>query len=579
MGSFKWIVLLSLILFISPKVGLGQESTFGHNFLFEVVSTQKQTMVKEPFVLNIPDTCISDIFTKFDKNKSEKILYSEPKSKLMLGVKLNPQLQNYFSTSVQSYTKEYPVYLISDSSDAILVAMGINRTTVSEYKYRVVENDSIELISWSAIPRLEQRYGAKQPYGFIGSFNAPGKRILVEVVRRDNYSERDGIIFDWRINFKPILEQIIVSTPGHYFNLQEPRLNHRYASKFDQWRVPEDFEFPKDSITSLLFQFRKQETLAHVAWLIRDIEGKRDTLRLGFLDVYGYYDLEGKYFSNPGIYEFIVQQQKKTPAWTKKDLLRIPFKVIKPKQELYSIKQLSPYFLLLVAVSILTFTIYVQYNRLKLRQLGRQRTQASLKLKVISAQLNPHFIFNALSSIQNLINKNSLLDANMYLSKFAGLTRKVLTISNQEMISLSDELKVAEVYLQLEQLRFGFNYLFKIDETLDIENIEVPGILIQPFIENAVKHGISKLMGDGIIIVEVFGVNHDLVFRVIDNGKGFSEYEASHKIDSYGLKLCRQRLKLMNELYKNQPAYLTVESGMEGTIITITIKHWISNGN
>ena len=404
-----------------------------------------------------------------------------------------------------------------------------------------------------------------------------GKRIMVEVANKDNYSLRDGVVFDWRINYTPILEQIVISTRHSYFNLKSAHLNRGYAKWSALDNLPQNFSFPEDSVKTTLFQFKKQETLVHSARLIRNFEGKRDTLWIGFLDAQGNIELQETYFKRPGHYDFVVQQQAKRPKWTASNLVRIPFTVTASSLPNFNYwwPYVSGFMLLLIGV----FFGYRNYTKNKLRNVNRQRQQAQLQLKTIRAQLNPHFIFNALSSIQNLINKNQILDANMYLSKFAGLTRKVLTTSEQEMISLAEELKIAEDYLQLEQLRFGFSYELNIVDTLDIENIDIPAILLQPFIENAVKHGISRSKENGFISISILSDNSNLKFIIKDNGKGFSQVEGMEKPGAFGLKLCRQRLDLLNQVFKTQPATLQIQSDKKGTEVILEIKNWIANGN
>lgn len=567
-----------LLLFLMSTQFVRGQQTFGNNFIFEVIRTERKTMVKQPYVLSVSDTALYQLYPRL-KNDSV-FSHSAPKSPILLGVKLNPKLQHFFSGPVYAQTKEYPVYLISDSSDAILVAMGIDQANRSKYVYRVVENDSVELVKWSPIAQMEQKYGAKQPYAFLGKYNYPGKRIMVEVAHQANYSLRDGVLFDWRSNYRPILQQIVVSTPKSYFNLQNVHLNKGYATQFDENKQPKNFRFPVDSVTNLLFQFKKEETLVHAAWLIRTIEGKKDTLKLGFLDTHGYQSLDANYFRQPGYYELVVQQQQKVPSWNEANLVRITFEVFDlPLGKGVLLKAVGPYFVGLLLLFGVLFLSYRQIQRLKLQSINRQKIQAQLQLKTISAQLNPHFIFNALSSIQNLMNKDELLQANLYLSKFADLTRKVLVTSEQEMISLAEELKIAEDYLQLEQLRFGFAYQVNYDATLDMEHIEVPAVLLQPFIENAVKHGVAKLKQEGTISIEVQRENQDLLFTINDNGKGFQFQKGLSKEGAFGLKLGKQRLELLNQVYKTRLASLAIDSGPAGTTVILKFKNWIAHGN
>src|SRR5690606_26635686 len=119
----------------------------------------------------------------------------------------------------------------------------------------------------------------------------------------------------------------------------------------------------------------------------------------------------------------------------------------------------------------------------------------------------------------NLMNKNEIDNANKYLSKFARLTRNVL--DDKELISLSQEKTLLDDYLQMEQLRFGFTYEINHAGNLDLDNIEIPSMLLQPFVENAVKHGVAQNASDGKVIVTFIKQANDLVLTVTDNGSGF----------------------------------------------------------
>jgi two-component system LytT family sensor kinase len=233
---------------------------------------------------------------------------------------------------------------------------------------------------------------------------------------------------------------------------------------------------------------------------------------------------------------------------------------------------------IIIAVGILIIggLIFLRYHKRskeRLRKSAQEKQLAGLKLKSIRSQLNPHFMFNALTSIQNLINKNNIEEANFYLSKFAGLTRQVLDSNNEDLISLEEEVKLLSDYLQMEQLRFNFKYDILVDENLNQPNIEIPAMLLQPFVENAVKHGISGLKEMGALFIKMKAEGKDLVLSIEDNGKGFSKKEDT---TGYGLKLSEERITLLNQLYKEQPLSLHLSPGDTGTLVTIRLSNWIS---
>ncbi|TCD12938.1 sensor histidine kinase [Pedobacter frigidisoli] len=206
----------------------------------------------------------------------------------------------------------------------------------------------------------------------------------------------------------------------------------------------------------------------------------------------------------------------------------------------------------------------------KLAQQSKQKEIAQLQLNSVRSQLNPHFLFNALAGIQNLMNKNEIDNANRYLSKFARLTRNVL--DSKELISLTKEKTLLDDYLQMEQLRFGFQYNLSASSDLDTENIEIPSMLLQPFVENAVKHGIAEKGKDGKITVSFEKQTSNLILSIQDNGKGF---DTTQTYNGLGLALSKNRISLLNTIYKNTPFVLDIQSNTNGTAVTITLTEWL----
>ena len=222
----------------------------------------------------------------------------------------------------------------------------------------------------------------------------------------------------------------------------------------------------------------------------------------------------------------------------------------------------------LIALSVYNYVVDLSDER-KLKQSIQEKESVNLKLRSIRSQLNPHFMFNALTSIQGLMNKNDIPAANHYLALFANLTRKVLNTTDQDLISLEDELKIQEDYLQMEQLRFGFQYQITVGEEINIANTEIPAMLLQPFVENAVKHGVALLQQNGSIHMQINKQVNNLSLSVTDNGKGFDK-EVTQQKDSLGLKLSEEHIALLNQVNPDQPVVLNIDSKQTGTTITIT---------
>ncbi|WP_318312124.1 sensor histidine kinase [Flagellimonas crocea] len=216
---------------------------------------------------------------------------------------------------------------------------------------------------------------------------------------------------------------------------------------------------------------------------------------------------------------------------------------------------LNQYLMIIGAViEILLFSWALAY-KIKQDYESKLNLQHQVSLKEITAlrsQMNPHFIFNSLNSIQHLILKDDKVSALSYLSKFGKLTRNVLESSNMSTVTLDEEISLLKSYLELESLRFNnsFQYTIEIDENIDTKFIEVPLMLIQPFVENALIHGlIGKKEGEKILNLRFLKNGDFLVFQIEDNGIGrhhnMSESSKSEQ-KSHGMKITQKRLKMLD---------------------------------
>jgi two-component sensor histidine kinase len=231
-------------------------------------------------------------------------------------------------------------------------------------------------------------------------------------------------------------------------------------------------------------------------------------------------------------------------------------------------KIISGFFLLLIVL----FSWLLVYRK-KVKRIQVRREQLSFEIKSIRSQLNPHFVFNALSSIQGLINKNDIAAANHYLAEFSHLLRESLRNNDKEMVPLVTEIVLLETYLKLEQLRFHFQYEIKTDQRINKNSTEVPSLLLQPLVENAIKHGVSTLAGKGVIVIEFIKKDNDLLVSVADNGKGLVETTPGN---GFGLKLTRDRILLLNQTSKSQSIQLNIESTQNtGTTVHLAFKNWL----
>jgi LytS/YehU family sensor histidine kinase len=191
---------------------------------------------------------------------------------------------------------------------------------------------------------------------------------------------------------------------------------------------------------------------------------------------------------------------------------------------------------------------------------------AEYQLTALQAQMNPHFIFNAINSIQGYILKKNEQQAYDYLAKFSKLIRMVLNQSTERTLPLKQELEMLSLYVELEQLRFDQSFDFKLDVDKDLRRffgLQIPSMLVQPYVENAIWHGLMNLNKDrkGMLSVEFKLKDEILKITIEDNGVGRElsktyKKETDHK--SVGMILTEQRLMMINKLQEYEDAWVTI---------------------
>ena len=190
-----------------------------------------------------------------------------------------------------------------------------------------------------------------------------------------------------------------------------------------------------------------------------------------------------------------------------------------------------------------------------------KQKSSELEMKVLRAQMNPHFIFNSLNSINRFILQNNKEQASEYLTKFSKLVRMILQNSQASLITLESELEALSLYLEMEALRFNYHFTYKISvqKEMDIEMVKVPPLILQPYVENAIWHGLMHKEEKGQLDIEVSEENNHLYFKVTDNGIGrqkaaelASKSATKHK--SMGLKITAHRIAMMQNSGDNESA-------------------------
>lgn len=254
----------------------------------------------------------------------------------------------------------------------------------------------------------------------------------------------------------------------------------------------------------------------------------------------------------------------------------------------------SWWFLILVLISITgTVWIFIKIrmgfiNKRNLQRLEKERLKIKAiqaELAAIRSQMNPHFIFNSLSSIQSKILNEDKLQAYNNLSTFAKLLRQALHFSGREFISLEEELSFTDNYIDLELLRTnnGFCYVKQIDPTIDLKNTRIPSLLLQPFVENSIRHGIQHSEYDKALFVRVFRQSEALRIEIEDNGIGREKSMELNRVqrtghESFATKAISERLEMLRSSGKTD-VQIEIKDLSRGTRVILLISDIAIKGN
>jgi LytS/YehU family sensor histidine kinase len=249
------------------------------------------------------------------------------------------------------------------------------------------------------------------------------------------------------------------------------------------------------------------------------------------------------------------------------------------------------WFLAPAAFLLILFTVLLFRHRLY-RFTKRERDKSLLQkqlvqseMKALRSQMNPHFIFNAINSIQHYVLTNEKDLANRYLVKFSRLMRNILDLSKEELITLRDELETVRLYLEIESMRFTNAFSFGIScapEILQDDRILLPPLLIQPFVENAIWHGLLLKNGEKRLSIDIVRDREFTVITVDDNGIG-RKNAGMYKKDEFnrrslGMEITQSRLDALRKSHKVSISYKVIDKAgrdgqAEGTTVIIKIKN------
>jgi ligand-binding sensor domain-containing protein len=387
-----------------------------------------------------------------------------------------------------------------------------------------------------------------------------------------NYDERHGLKLD------AALDGFAVNAAGELFSGTK-----RGFIRFHPDRLPRDTRPPQLVLTyfKVAGQERRQEGRSAEYWTEARLKHSENFFSIGYVALNFTLAEENEYFYKldglhqdwveagkqrtahfaklpPGRYTFCLKARNKDGVWSS-------------AEKMLDIVVLPPFWrtwwFLALAVMLMLGLGYGAY-RLRAAQIRKaeqmkaafEKKLAEVEMAALRSQMNPHFLFNCLNSINRFIQRNEPDAASAYLSKFSRLIRLVLDNSRSELVSLRDELEALRLYIELEAMRFvgRFAYSLDISPALDLNGIELPPMLLQPYVENAIWHGLMhKESDDCRLWVRAYAEDGRLVLEVEDNGIGRemarqlkSKSATLHK--SHGMKVTAERIHIINEIYDAQ---------------------------
>jgi len=212
------------------------------------------------------------------------------------------------------------------------------------------------------------------------------------------------------------------------------------------------------------------------------------------------------------------------------------------------------------------------------KQLSLKQKAQEVEQRLLRLQMNPHFIFNAMTAIQDFMLQKNATQAGIYLAQFSKLIRQILENSREEYISLSQEINTLENYLSLQNIRqeHPFTFEVKLDEGIDPDEIAVPPMFAQPFIENAIEHGFSHLKGEGNIQIHFTLQNEHILLQITDNGIGIQEAtkmkQAATSHRSLATQITKERIETLQRSLKKSISF-TIQPLEQGTKVVFQLPY------
>lgn len=471
----------------------------------------------------------------------------------------NPRYKLNIDTALDD---QIPLFFVYDTVGVHFLVPGVNEKNASDFEFTVLLNNKSTITPWSPVTQFTE-FGAT-----TGNYSADIGGYLVAHLR----NKQGAIISSMVVYFKknsPEIKSLSTSDNALVFSRLVNNKDHFSEQQLD-------------------IGWHRQYT--------SKLAGKTDKLKLSYNENNVLIQVNSKIYRKEAVEYVLLKNDREIRAWgaNEYDNNNILLKNLDPgeytirirfKRQRESVTELhfsissvwyktAAFKVAIFALVVMAVVVFTFYRRQKqaLVQINKRAEQTAGELKNIHALLNPHFTFNALNSIQGLVNKGDVDAASKYLSSFGELLRETLKESKTEHISLTKELENLEIYIGLEQIRYPFQYALTVDPTVDLYSATIPPFILQPFVENSIKHGFSKMNGLGKLIVSIEKQGDTMIVKIIDNGPGF---DSSSINEGYGMSLSRRRIELLNTNYGEELISLQVENTNEGTLIELFFKNWL----
>ncbi len=220
--------------------------------------------------------------------------------------------------------------------------------------------------------------------------------------------------------------------------------------------------------------------------------------------------------------------------------------------ELEKTKQLYSFLIIVGLLAILTLIFFFRQRSLQSKQKIMETEQ-----RLNRARINPHFFFNALASLQNVSLEEKSVKTTLFISRFAKIMRQSLESTYQELVTIETEIDFITQYLEIQKLRFPdkFDFQFRIDDSLAIDELRIPGMIIQPFIENSIEHGFKDINYTGLITISFIEDKNNIIINIKDNGVGDALYKKEKEHKSRAMQIIKDRLYLFNKQNQSNASY------------------------